>query len=97
MNINPCAQLHSPHYPTPRTPLPRPAQLSCDRPQVTLGDRRLTAGYFGEKQNRFLDVRGQVQQVHDLGHPGRGHLSDAGDLGLIGYEPEVGRFQRGVG
>ncbi len=74
----------SPHHPTPRTPLPRPAQLRRDWPQVTLGDRWLTASHLREKQDRFLDVWGQIQQVHDLGHPGRGHLPDAGDLRLIG-------------
>ncbi len=79
--------LMSHHHPNPRTPLPRSTQLSCDRPQVTFGDRWLTAGHLGQKQNRLLDVRGQVQQVHDLGHPGRGHLPDASDLGLIGYHP----------
>ncbi len=78
---------HSPHHATPRTPLPRPAQLRRDWPKVTLSDRWLTAGHFGQKQNRLLDVWRQIQQVHDLGHPGRCHLSDAGDLGLIGDDP----------
>ncbi len=79
--------LTSSHHPTPRTPLPRPTQLRRDRPQVTLGDWRLSAGYLGQKEDRLLDVWRKIQQVHDLGHPGRGHLPDAGYLGLIGDDP----------
>jgi hypothetical protein len=36
-----------------------------------------------EEEKRFLDVRGQVVEVHDLRHPGLGDVADAGQFGKV--------------
>jgi hypothetical protein len=35
----------------------------------------------GEKQELFLDVRSQVQQIHDLADPGRGDAAELREIG----------------
>ena len=69
----------------PHPPLLPPIPLGCDGPTVTFADRIPASLRRRQKQDLFLDVGGQIQQVHDLRQPGPGDVAQAGQLGLVGY------------
>jgi len=63
--------------------IPPVSQLG-NRAKVAFGDRVASFSHWREVQYRFLDVRRQVQQVHDLCHAGLGDVGEAGQFGLVG-------------
>jgi hypothetical protein len=71
----------------PFLPLLSPVDLRRDRPQHLLGNRIFPLGHPWQEQQGLLDVGGQVQEFHDLRHPGLGDVRQAGELGLVGYDP----------
>jgi len=52
---------------------------------VVLADEVAALDRSGQKQESFLDVRGEVQQVHDLRHAGAGDVPQADQVGLASY------------
>jgi len=67
--------------PRERLPLPFPVVLDRETPDV-LFTNEIAAIACGEKQELFLDIRSQVQQIHDLADPGRGDAAELCEIGI---------------
>ena len=52
---------------------------------MVLADRIAAALGAREEQERLLDVRRELQQVHDLGDAGAAHVAQPGDVGVVGH------------
>src|SRR5690606_32301145 len=59
----------------PESALLSPVRLGGDGPNMVLADRITALGGARQEQDRLLDVRRELQQVHDLRHPGAGHVA----------------------
>ena len=57
---------------------------------ASLTDRGAAPVGSRQEQDVLLDVRGEVQQVHDLRHAGAGDVAEAGQLGVVGDLAVVG-------
>lgn len=64
-----CQDLHS--HLSPHLPLLLPVKHPGDGAQVVLADGVAAARGLGQEQKFFLNVRGEVQEVHNLHHPCR--------------------------
>ena len=61
----------------PHPPLLPPIPLGCDGPTVTFADRIAALLRRRQKQDLFLDIGGQIQQVHDLRQPSSGGVAES--------------------
>jgi len=52
-------------------------------PERLFGDR-WSVDHVGQGQDVLLDLRGEAEHAHALGHPGAGDAHSAGDVGLVG-------------
>lgn len=48
-------------------------------------------------ENCFLDVRGEIIEPHDLGHPGRRDLAVVGQFALVDDDPVANKIAAAVG
>ncbi len=67
----------------PQAPLLAPVEGCGDRLQP--GQVNRVAAVLGRRQEQdlLLDVRGQMEQVHDLGYPRPGHVAQLGQLAVV--------------
>ncbi len=68
---------------TPQTALLAPIHHGGDGHQIGQDDRIAAALGRRQKQQRFLEVRGQIQQVHDLAHPRPRHMTQRRQRAII--------------
>lgn len=61
----------------------RPRDESHERAEVALGERLSSPCALGQEQDLFLDVRCQIQQVHNLRHPCSGDEAQAREIGAV--------------
>jgi len=73
----------------PHHPLLSPFHFGSDRPHVALGDWIAAAEDAGKVEELFLDVGGQVQEVHDLRDTGAGDVPEVRQLGLVADRPRT--------
>ena len=67
--------------PFPHPPLPTPVRLLGDGAEGVFGHDVPSFLRPGQKQQRLLNVGGQVIEGHDLGKAGTGDVAKAGKLG----------------
>jgi len=77
-------QMGRPHAP-PHQQLHPPVRFHCNRELMSLADGIAALHRQRQEQDRLLDIRSQVQQVHDLGNAGAGDVAEADDLGLVAH------------
>ena len=68
----------------PHRPLLPPVQFHGDLPNSHLLNLLTPYGRPRQEQEFLLDIGGQIQEREDLSHSGRGDLSVAGEVGLVG-------------
>ena len=64
----------------PPPPLHAPIHHTSNPPHVDLLDHARPRLDARQKQNRLLNLRGQVGQPHDLRHAGTGHFGIVGQI-----------------
>lgn len=69
----------------PHLPLLAPVKDSGNRSDVDFADGVATAFSARQEEDFFLDVRGEIEEVHDLSNAGAGDVAEAGDVGVVGY------------
>jgi len=67
----------------PRGSLMLPVRLSSDRAEVVFRDGVPAILGAGEEQEGLLDVGGEMEEVHDLAHPGTGDLAPPGEGSVV--------------
>ena len=67
----------------PQSPLLSPVDDRSDRSKVALSDRVTAVLDTRQIKDRFLYVRGEVEEVHDLGHTRTSDVTQSGDLGVV--------------
>lgn len=72
--------------PLPHLPLLLPVGRGGDRPEVQFPDRVASGFDRRQEENLLLNVGREVEQVHDLRHPGAGDVPEAGELGVVAGE-----------
>jgi hypothetical protein len=60
-------------------PLLVPVDPAHNGPQVSL----VEAVPVRKEKDVFLNIGSQIQQLHDLGHPGSRHVAEPGQLGIV--------------
>ena len=60
-----------------------PIQRRHDPPNLPLVNRIIPRRHRRQEQNRLLDIRRQIHQVHDLRQPGAGHVPQPGQVGVV--------------
>lgn len=68
----------------PHLSLLAPVEDSADRANGAFRDGIAALGGAGEEEDFFLDVRGEVEEVHHVGGAGAGDVAEAGELRLVG-------------
>lgn len=74
---------HRRQQPPPHPPLHAPFQARRDPPHLPFLDRVPSFHRGLQEQDRLLDVRGKIQQVHDLRGPGPRDVTEPGDVGVV--------------
>ena len=69
------------HHCFPHLPLPIPVRDCCDGPEVLFADGVGAGGGEGEREEGFLDVGGEGEEVHNLGDAGAGDVAETGEVG----------------
>ena len=67
----------------PHLPLPVPVGNGDDRPQVFFQDGVSPLHCIRKEEDILLDVRGKVEQVHDLGDARTGDIAQAGEVRIV--------------
>ena len=68
----------------PESPLLAPVRFGGDGADHDLADRVAALGRARQEQNRLLNLRSELQQIHDLRDAGATHVAHAGQVGLVG-------------
>lgn len=71
-------------------PLPPTLGLRRDVPEAAFGEGVGSRVDPGQVEDGLLDVRGKVQEAHDLGDPGPGDARESRDLGVV---PDLAGFE----
>ncbi len=77
--VEPC-----PHVVPPIVALLWPIAQPRDRPQIPLGKHILARSDWRQVQNFFLNVRSQMQEIHDLRHARLRDVGEACEVGHVG-------------
>ena len=73
----------------PHLPLPAPVGNSGDRPHVSFQNRVSALHCIRKKEDILLDVRSEVEQIHDLGDACTGYVAQAGEVRIVLYIPSL--------
>jgi len=69
--------------PLPQLTLTLPIRFQGDRLKICQLDRIMSCKRPRQEKNVFLDVRGQVSQIHDLADAGLADLTQSGQRGQV--------------
>jgi len=69
----------------PHLSLPIPLGDGSDGPEILLPDRVTSLGGLRQEEDFFLDIWGEVEQVHDLGDTRPTHVTQPGQIGQVSY------------
>ncbi len=67
----------------PHFPLTVPVENGGNRPQISLIDSITTLGCVGKTEDILLDVRGEIEEIHDLGYPSTGYIAETGEVCIV--------------
>lgn len=76
----------------PHLPLPAPVGNGGDRPHVFFQDRVSALRCIRKEEDILLDVRGEVEQIHDLCDARTGYETQAGEVRIILDIPSLDQF-----
>jgi len=54
-----------------------------NRPQISLIDSITAFGCVGKTEDILLDIRGEIEKIHDLCHPSTGYIAEAGKICIV--------------
>jgi hypothetical protein len=54
-----------------------------NRPQISLIDPITAVGCVGKAKDILLDVRSEIEEIHDLGYPGAGYIAETGKICIV--------------
>ena len=67
----------------PHFPLTVPVEYGGNRPQISLIDPITAVGCVGKAKDILLDVRSEIEEIHDLGYPGAGYIAETGKICIV--------------
>ncbi len=67
----------------PHFPLTVPVDYGGNRPQISLIDSITAVGCVGKAKDVLLDIRSEIEEIHELGYPGPGYIAEAGKICIV--------------
>ena len=67
----------------PHLPLAVPVEHGGNRPQIPFTDSITAIGCVGKAKDILLDVRSEVEKIHELGYPSAGYIAETGKICIV--------------